>query len=113
MHVARGVAPGLWGSHASGGSEIESILQNRQSTVLPFVMNLQDQTYFRSICEMTVPEDDLKESLYRLSRFLAKKFCQNVIILIDEYEAPIIRAYDDGYFTNVCFLYIPLYDRWG
>ena len=38
MHVARGVAPGLWGSHASGGSEIESILQNRQSTVLPFVM---------------------------------------------------------------------------
>ena len=41
MHVARGVAPGLWGSHASGGSEIESILQNRQSTVLPFVMHHQ------------------------------------------------------------------------
>ena len=80
-------------------------------------LNLQDQTYFRSICEMTVPEDNLKdnlkESLYRLSRFLAKKFGQNVIILIDEYEAPIIRAYDDGYFNDVCFLYIPLYDRWG
>ena len=38
MCVAGGVAPGLWVSHASGGSEIEIILQNRQSTVLHFVM---------------------------------------------------------------------------
>ena len=38
MCVAGGVAPGLWVSHASGGSEIEIILQNRQSMVLHFVM---------------------------------------------------------------------------
>ena len=41
MCVAGGVTPGLWVSHASGGSEIEInqiILQNRQSTVLHFVM---------------------------------------------------------------------------
>ena len=38
MCVAGGVALGLWVSHASGGSEIEIILQNWQSTVLHFVM---------------------------------------------------------------------------
>ena len=38
MCVAGGVAPGLWVSHTSGGSEIEIILENRQSTVLHFVM---------------------------------------------------------------------------
>ena len=39
-YYTRGVAPGLWGSHTSGGSEIESILHNWQSMVLPFVMDL-------------------------------------------------------------------------
>ena len=38
MCVAGGVALGLWVSHASGGSEIEIILQNWQSMVLHFVM---------------------------------------------------------------------------
>ena len=46
MCVAGGVAPGLWVSHASGGSEIEIILQNRQSTVLHFAMPAKSQQHF-------------------------------------------------------------------
>ena len=50
-------------------------------------------------------EDDLEESLYQLSYFLTQKFHKRVIVLIDEYEAPNMRAYEYGYFKEVCSLY--------
>ena len=37
-------------------------------------------------------------SLYKLSYFLAEKFRQRVVVLIDEYEALNSCAYDHGYF---------------
>jgi hypothetical protein len=40
-----------------------------------------------------------------LSYFLAEKFRQRVIVLIDEYEAPNNRAYDHGYLDEVRSLY--------
>lgn len=46
-------------------------------------------------------EDDLTWSLCKLSFFLARKFCRSVIVLIDDYEAPINHAYDCGYFYDV------------
>jgi hypothetical protein len=60
MCVAGGVAPGLWVSHASGGSEIEIILQNRQSTVLHFVMlksSRPSQMVFRYIYQKILSMD--------------------------------------------------------
>ena len=65
-----------------------------------------ERTYFESICNKTATEDDLTRSLYKLSRFLARKFRQRVIVLIDEYEAPIYLAYDHGYFNEVRSLYL-------
>ena len=57
-----------------------------------------DQVFFRHPCNLTY--------------FVAKRFSQKVMVLIDEYEAPNNRAYDNGYFDKVRSL-IPLYDRWG
>jgi hypothetical protein len=40
-----------------------------------------------------------------LSKHLFWKFGREVIVLIDEYEAPNNRAYEDGYFKEVRSLY--------
>ncbi|KAK2459529.1 hypothetical protein APHAL10511_008453 [Amanita phalloides] len=56
--------------------------------------------YFESILNMTATKDELMMSLYKLTLFLADKFHRNVIVLIDEYEAPNNRAYEHGYFND-------------
>jgi Predicted AAA-ATPase len=71
-------------------------------------LKLPERTYFESICNQTATMDDLEMSLYYLSNFLSEKFGQRVIVLIDEYETPINRAYEHGYFNNVCSLYLSL-----
>ena len=64
-------------------------------------LKVWERTYFESICNKTAMEDDLTWSLCKLSFFLARKFCRSVIVLIDDYEAPINHAYDCGYFYDV------------
>ncbi len=56
-------------------------------------------------------KDDLKDirsgkglidsSLYHLSRFLYMHYGKKVIILIDEYDAPLQKAYENGYYDNM------------
>ena len=69
-------------------------------------LELSERTYFQSIRNNTATEGDLELSLYKLSCFLAQKFCRKVIVLIDEYEVPIYRAYDHGYIDEVRSLYL-------
>ena len=64
-------------------------------------LNPMDRTYFDSICFMTATEADLTMSLFKLTYFLARKFGRRVLVLIDEYESPIIWAFDHGYFNKV------------
>ena len=61
-----------------------------------------ERRYFESILNMTATKDELMRSLYKLTLFLANEFRPNVIVLIDEYEAPNNRAYEHGYFNDVC-----------
>jgi len=67
-----------------------------------------ERTYFESIYLMTATEDDFARSLKTLCSFLARKFGRKVIVLIDEYEAPIICAFEHGYFDKVRSLYSSL-----
>jgi hypothetical protein len=68
-------------------------------------LNPAERTYFESIYLMTATEGDFAMSLKRLCSFLAKKFGRKVMILIDEYEAPINCAFERGYFHKVRSLY--------
>ena len=71
-------------------------------------LELPERIYFESIRNMTATKRGLAKSLFKLSRFIAQKFGQKVIVLIDEYEAPNNRAYDRGYFDEVGLLYTSL-----
>ena len=43
----------------------------------------------------------LEESLYILSRLLEKHYGQKTVILIDEYDVPLARAYEQGYYDEM------------
>ena len=63
-------------------------------------LNVIEKREFDKIWEMTDSEESLKTSLLDLSDYLCKYYGEKVMILIDEYDAPIINAFDKGYYNE-------------
>ena len=53
----------------------------------------EDKVIFEKIITKTANEVEFKEGLKKLSNYLQKYFDKEVIILVDEYDAPIINAF--------------------
>ena len=85
----------------SAFSDLVSDLYAKWEDCLVQSLRPSQRRYFESILNMTATKDELMGSLYKLTLFLADKFRRNVIVLIDEYEAPNNRAYEHGYFNDV------------
>ena len=54
-----------------------------------------EKQIFNKIIYKTANETEYQESLSKLSKYLQKHFNQKVIILVDEYDAPIISAFNN------------------
>ncbi len=54
-----------------------------------------DKQIFENIVYRTANETDLQESLVNLSKYLTNHFKQKTIVLVDEYDAPIISAFNN------------------
>jgi len=63
-------------------------------------LNIVEKREFDKIWEMRDSEESFKTSLLDLSNYLNKYYGEKVIILIDEYDAPIINAFDKGYYNE-------------
>ena len=63
-------------------------------------LNLVEKRQFDKIWEMTGNEKNFKTSLLDLSKYLNKYYSKKVIILIDEYDTPIINAFNNGYYNE-------------
>ena len=63
-------------------------------------LNLVEKRQFDKIWEMTGNEKNFKTSLLDLSKYLNKYYSKKVIILIDEYDSPIINAFNNGYYNE-------------
>ena len=63
-------------------------------------LNIVEKRQFDKIWEITGNERNLKTSLLDLSNYLNKYYGEKVIILIDEYDAPIINAFNKGYYNE-------------
>ena len=63
-------------------------------------LNMVEKREFDKIWEMKDSEENFKTSLLDLSNYLNKYYGEKVIILIDEYDAPIINAFDKGYYNE-------------
>ena len=53
-------------------------------------------------------EELLENSLLMLSRFLQKHYGQKTVVLIDEYDVPLDRAYQSGYYDSLLYQKYPL-----
>ena len=49
----------------------------------------------------TMEDEVLKDSLFTLSQLLKKHYEQDVIMLIDEYDVPLDKAYQSGYYDDM------------
>ena len=48
-----------------------------------------------------IGEAELKKSLHMLTKLLYKYYSQKVVVLIDEYDSPIMSAYEKGYYNEM------------
>jgi hypothetical protein len=68
-------------------------------------LDQEEKEFFESIRFNKAPVEHWGTSLQRLSYFLAQKSGRGVMVFIDEYEAPINRAFELGCFVKVRPLY--------
>ncbi len=61
--------------------------------------------------EFLMSDKFLKDSLYLLSIFLQKHYGKNTIILIDEYDVPLDKAYQSGYYDDMVSLMRSLFGQ--
>lgn len=60
-----------------------------------------EKTLFHRIIEKQASDAELQRSLYTLSRWLHAHTKQKIVILIDEYDAPLHSAYLNGYYKEM------------
>jgi len=64
-------------------------------------VNEADQEYFQRFIAKKGSQAELKNSLYILMRMMHSHFGKPVILLIDEYDVPLAKANDYGYYEQI------------
>ena len=63
-----------------------------------------EKQYFKKILNGKYEEADIIGSLKKLSSFLEKHYGQKVVLLIDEYDVPLDKAFQHGYYREMAAL---------
>lgn len=63
-------------------------------------LSVQDREYFMSILQGTCTAENMQFSLSNLIQFLEKHHHRQPILLLDEYDAPILSAWEKGYYSE-------------
>jgi len=63
-------------------------------------LNFLDRLNYMNILERKATQSSVEDSLALLSKLLSKKYNQQVVILIDEYDTPIHASYLHGYYNE-------------
>ena len=59
---------------------------------------------YRALLDKEMDEATLFLSLKTLSELLEKHYGEKVIVLIDEYDVPLAKAFENGYYDQMVFL---------
>ena len=86
---------------------IISNLYNKYEDIRPF-LNQRDLKIFDDIW-LEQSESSDSNSVKELSEYLSKYYQQKVIILIDEYDTPIVSAYENGYYEEAISFFRTFY----
>lgn len=79
----------------------------RQSTIL----DDDDKSQYNALLAEELSTDKVRNSLWLLSSLLYKHYGRKVIILIDEYDVPLAKAYERGYYDQMVILIRGLFER--
>lgn len=85
-------------------SEMEYLLDSTR-------LSENDKNSFRELLKRDMDETALFGSLRELSRLLAKHYEKNTIVLIDEYDVPLAKAFENGYYEQMTFLIRNLFEQ--
>ena len=87
----------------------EEMQKDIKSTIASLFLEYEDLYYelgefdkplFKKIALKEVDIENLKETLKVLMKILYKKYNKKVVILIDEYDSPLVSAYINGYYEK-------------
>lgn len=89
---------------------------NREARRLQFLMESEmlakrDKQLFEDLLDRDMDEDTLSCSLQELSELLEKHYGRQVIILIDEYDVPLAKANEQGYYNEMVILIRNLFEN--
>lgn len=70
-----------------------------------------DKTEYRKLLDSHMTEAAFYGSMKKLSGFLEKHHNAKVILLIDEYDVPLAKAYENGYYEQMIFLIRNLFEQ--
>jgi len=88
--------------------KLKSIIRNEslrhQYLMESTVLSKYDKAEFEPLIASEMSDETLEQSLMILSRTLNKHHTQKVIILIDEYDVPLSKAYEYGYYDDMIML---------
>ena len=70
-----------------------------------------DKERFGELLKRDMSEAALFGSLRELSRLLQKHYDQDVIVLIDEYDVPLAKAFDHGYYEQMVILLRNMFEQ--
>ena len=65
------------------------------------ILKPQEAAYFKSIMNLEGNKGDYENSLGKLLIFLNRYYGQRVVILIDEYDAPVHAGFNNGYYDEI------------
>ena len=74
-------------------------------------LNETDQELFRQLKTKEMSNDSLVYSIRELTELLEKHYGKKVIVLIDEYDVPLAKAYENGYCDEMVLLIRNLFEN--
>lgn len=91
-------------------------LVNREARRVQFLLNSDrltavDKALFSELLDREMEEDTLVSSLQELTELLEIHFGQQVIVLIDEYDVPLAKANQNGYYDEMALLLLNFFEN--
>ena len=91
--------------------EISLLYQQHDNLLKSTALSDRDKFLFKQLQERQAGKTDIMRSLQFLTRLLEQHYGKKVILLIDEYDVPLAKANENGYYEDMVFLIRGLFEN--
>ena len=97
----KGITSSTWSGVVKSIGEKIFELYNEYDGKINNILTENENKIFNRFAGKESEEEELKTSLSFLTKLLYKYYNQKVVVLIDEYDSPIMTAYEKGYYIEM------------